>query len=362
MNCVMHLTCPLVLAMTMLLAGCGGDDTASTLPLTNAARGYQQIVAFGDSLTDGGTYNPTTADADPSNNIPEGLQFTTKPGNTWAGYVARDFGLPLTPNWQVNFGVVGNGGQVFELGGLNYAEGGAHILQDAANGGIVYQTIPGLGTVPVQMATCRSIANQITSYLAENGNAFNAGQLVLIQGGISDFLAFLDAVSAQPSKAADAPTVIGSTTTAMAAQIQRLRAAGATGIVYANLPDLGATPRFRGTPLAGLATTLSTNYNAAMASELQDSGVMVLDVASLFTQAIASPASFGFANVTYPACNNYSTPGDPATLSALLCSRDTLITPGADQVYLFADGLYPTARGQQIMAGRVLQQIRFSGD
>lgn len=357
MSCVMHLV---VLAMTMLLAACGGDDTASTQPLAGASKGYSQIVAFGDSLTDGGTYNPTTADADPSNDVPVGLPFTTKPGNTWAAYVAVALGLPLTPNQQVNFGIVGNGGQVFELGGLNYAEGGAYILQDAVNGGVVTQTIPGLGTVPVQMATSRSIATQIADYLSENGNAFNAGQLVLIQGGADDFLAFLDAVAAQPSRAADAPAVISSTATAMASQVQRLRAAGATGIVYANLPDLGATPRFRGTPLASLATTLSTNYNAAMESALRDSGVTVFDTASLFAQAIASPASFGFANVTSPACTSYSSPGDPATLSALLCSHNTLVAPGADQTYLFADGLHPTARGHQVLAGRLLQQMLYS--
>lgn len=350
---VMHLV---VLVMTMLLAACG-DDAATTPPLTGAAKGYNQLVVFGDSLTDGGTYNPTTADADPSNDVPVGLPFTTKPGDTWAGYVAYYLGLPLTPNQQVNFGIVGNGGQVFELGGLNYAEGGARILQDAANGGVVTRTIPGLGDVPVQMATSRSIATQVTDYLAENGNAFNSGQLVLIQGGVNDFLAFLDTVAAQPSRAADAPTVINGTATAMASQIQRLRAAGATSVVYANLPDLGAMPRFRGTTLAGLATTLSSNYNASVATALRDSGVTVFDTASLFAQAIASPASFGFVNVTYPACTSYSTPGDPATLSALLCSHNTLVAPAADQTYLFADGLHPTARGHQILAGQVLQEI-----
>jgi outer membrane lipase/esterase len=97
-----------------------------------------------------------------------------------------------------------------------------------------------------------------------------------------------------------------------------------------------------------------------MVSALRGSGVTVFDTASLFAQAIASPASFGFANVTFPACTSYSTPGEPATLSALLCSRDTLVAPGADQTYLFADGLHPTARGHRILAAVLLQQIHYS--
>ncbi|WP_255987301.1 SGNH/GDSL hydrolase family protein [Chitinolyticbacter albus] len=349
------------LMITLLLAACGGGgDTENVTPTTpGQAAGFNQIVAFGDSLSDSGTYNPTTADADPSNDVPVGLMFTTKPGGTWVSYVALALGLPLTSNQQVNFGVVGRGGQVFELGGLNYAEGAATVQVDAPNGGVQNQTIPGVGTVPVQTATARSISTQIGDYLAEHGNAFNGNQLVLIQGGANDFFAFLKQVAGNPSLGANAPTVISNTVTAMVTQIQRLKAAGATHIVYANLPDLGSTPQFRNTPLAGLATTLSTNYNAAVKSALasSNSGVVVFDTQALITQAIAAPASFGFVNVTTPACTSYTTPGDASTLTALICSEKTLVSAGADQSYLFADGVHPTARGHQVWAAAVLQAL-----
>ncbi len=354
---------PLAALMTTLLlvaCGGGGGSTENVVPTTpGQAAGYTQIVAFGDSLTDSGTYNPTTADADPSNDVPVGLMFTTKPGGTWASYIAVALGLPLTPNQQVNFGVVGHGGQVFQLGGLNYAEGGAMLLVDAANGGVNPQPVPGLGTVPVQTQTARAVATQISDYLAEHGNAFNANQLVLIQGGANDLFAFLRQVAGNPSLAANAPTVISNTVTAMVTQIQRLKAAGATHIVYANLPDLGATPQFRGTALAGLATTLSTNYNAAVKSTLtsSNSGVVIFDTQALISQAIASPASFGFVNVTTPACTSYTTPGDATTVSALICSANTLVAAGADQSYLFADGVHPTARGHQIWAAKAVELI-----
>ncbi|WP_187360155.1 SGNH/GDSL hydrolase family protein [Chitinolyticbacter meiyuanensis] len=363
MSYTMRVRRPLAALMTTLLlvaCGGGGGSTENVVPTTpGQAAGYTQIVAFGDSLTDSGTYNPTTADADPSNDVPVGLMFTTKPGGTWASYIAVALGLPLTPNQQVNFGVVGHGGQVFQLGGLNYAEGGAMLLVDAANGGVNPQPVPGLGTVPVQTQTARAVATQISDYLAEHGNAFNANQLVLIQGGANDLFAFLRQVAGNPSLAANAPTVISNTVTAMVTQIQRLKAAGATHIVYANLPDLGATPQFRGTALAGLATTLSTNYNAAVKSTLtsSNSGVVIFDTQALISQAIASPASFGFVNVTTPACTSYTTPGDATTVSALICSANTLVAAGADQSYLFADGVHPTARGHQIWAAKAVELI-----
>ncbi len=345
----------LVLVSLLIVAACSDDDVESLNPTPppSPTPPFAQIVVFGDSLSDGGTYNPTTADADPANDSATGLIFSTKPGSTWAGYIAANLGLQLMPNQQVNFGIVGNGGAVLELGGLNYAEGGATLLVDAPNGGVVMQTIPGVGTVPVQTATARSVATQINDYYAEHNGQFNDQQLVLIQGGANDFFAFLRQVAANPSLAANAPTVIANTATAMVTQIGQLQAGGAAHILYANLPDLGVTPQFAGTPLAGLATTLATNYNAAVASALAGSGVAIFDAAALIHAVMAAPATYGFTNVSAPACNSYTTPGDPSTLSALICSPATLVSANADVTYVFADGVHPTARAHALWADQV---------
>ncbi len=343
----------------LFLAACGGDgvESVNETPPSHSA-GYTQIVAFGDSLTDAGTFNPTTADADPSNDSASGLMFTTKPGGTWAGYIAANLGLPLTPNQQVNFGIVGAGGKVTELGGTDYAEGGARLEVDAANGGVATQTIPGVGTVPVQGATSRSIKTQIDDYLAEHGGAFNDGQLVLIQAGANDFFNFFSTTPPANLQAA-APAFLQATVTSVVTQIGRLKAAGATHIIYANLPELGYTPQFLalGPTTAGLATQLSASYNAAVAQQLAAMDVMVFDTAKLIRDVVASPATYGFANVTTPACNSYTTPGNPATLSALICSPNTLVAPKADLTYLFADGIHPTARAHAIWADQVTASL-----
>lgn len=344
----------LAVAMTVFMSACNDEGTqARVIPPPPPA--VTQVVSFGDSLSDVGTYNPTTADADPSNDTPTGLTFSTKPGMTWNALVAIHFGQPLRPNRQVRFGVVGNGGAILELGGLGYAEGGARIEEDAPNGGVVMQPIPNVGTVPVQLATSRSIRTQIDDYLAEHGNTIHPQTLVLIQGGANDFFGFLGQVAAGQANPQDAPAVIGATATAMITQVQRLKTAGATRIIYANLPDLGITPQFSSTPLSGLATQMTDAYNAAVANALNSLGVHIFDTAAFMRDVVDSPANYGFTNVTTPACTSLTTPGNPASLSALICLPTTLVGPGADLTYLFADGVHPTAAahtvwGQQVIA------------
>ncbi|MFL6617958.1 MAG: hypothetical protein ACJ8MH_05125, partial [Povalibacter sp.] len=172
MSKINHLV-SVAVAAAILTSACSDDghEASITTPPASQTPTFTQVVAFGDSLTDAGTYNPTTADTNPANDSPSGLIFSTKPGSTWAVYVAGSFGQSLQPNRQVNFGVVGNGGRIIELGGSDYAEGGARIDVDAPNGGVVMQPIPGVGTVPIQLATSRSIKTQIDDYLAEHGNA-----------------------------------------------------------------------------------------------------------------------------------------------------------------------------------------------
>ena len=160
-------------------------------------------------------------------------------------------------------------------------------------------------------------------------------------GGANDFFAFLSGVAGSTIDPATAPAVISANVTAMITQINRLTAAGATKIVYANLPDLGSTPQFRSTPLAGLATTLTVQYNAAVAAAMP-AGVVIYDLKALFDGVIANPAAYGLSNVTGMAC-------DPAKASSsLVCSQTTLIAAGADRSYVFADGVHPTPAGHKL--------------
>lgn len=347
----------LAAAAAVFLSACNDDGTEARIREPNSSQVVSQVISFGDSLSDVGTYNPTTADADPGNDLPSGLTFSTKPGLMWNQHVAIHFGHTLSPSRQVRFGVVGNGGEIIDLPGTAFAEGGARIEEDAPNGGVVMQTIPNVGTVPVQTATSRAIKTQIDDYLADHGGVIDQRALVLIQGGANDFFGFLSQVAQDNSLAANAPAFVAATATAMVGQIQRLKDAGATRIIYANLPDLGLTPQFRTTGLAGLASQISAAYNEAVGNALASMNVNVFDTAAFMQQVIDSPSTYGFTNVTTPACASFTSPGNPASLSALICFPTTVVAPGADLTYLFADNVHPTAAAHALWGVSVVQQF-----
>jgi outer membrane lipase/esterase len=294
-------------------------------------------------LSDGGVYNPTTADSDPGNDSPVGLRFTTNVagGLTWAEFVAQSYGLPLSVNRQVNFGVVGVTGKVIDKGGLDYAEGGARLDVDAPNNGVINQPLPTGGTVPVQLATQRSLKTQIAAYLAAKGS-FKSSQLVLMQGGANDFFAFLGGVAAGKVDPSTATATVTALATSMVTHLKTVKAAGATNLLYSNLPDLGLTPNFRGTPLQTLATTMANGYNAAVAQGIAGTNIPIYDTAALIREATSKPDSFKLVNVTQPGCTSKDTSG---AVTSLLCTAQTLVAPTVPSNYLFADGVHPTTAG-----------------
>lgn len=325
----------------LLLAACGGGG--------GGADNIDEAVVFGDSLSDVGTYNPTTADGDPTTDVEGGLRFTTKPGVVWAEQVAFDYGLGLSiePHWRVDFGVVGDGGRVVRNGGMGFAQGGARLVEDAPDGGVSAREVPGVGELPFQGATAISVRGQIDAYL-DARNGFRDDQIVLIQGGANDFLGYLgraaeDAALAEPEAVGE---FVADAASAMVSQVQRLLSHGAENVVYANLPDLGGIPRLAGTPLAPLASSMSGAYNEAVAAALEGSDVVIFDLFTLLNRARERPVDFMLVNVEDPACN--SVQPDTGDVSALFCGPETLVLPAADRNYLYADRLHPTARGHEL--------------
>ncbi|GGP20347.1 SGNH/GDSL hydrolase family protein [Silvimonas iriomotensis] len=389
------------LAAAVLLAACGGgSDGGHDFDSNNATQTQthiKQVVVFGDSLNDVGTYNPTTialTTAGPNPPSP-GLAFTTKPGAPWTSYVALAYNFYLQPYQRVDFGLPAvpykGPGQVVTLGGTDYAQGGATVMTDPANGGIVNTTV-GSSTVPLQEATALSVKTQIDLYLAATP-AFSSSQLVLIDGGANDILNYfqnqtnliqllgaIGAASGDTTTATAVVTAFGKTTADnMVAQLQRLPGAGATNVVYANVPDIGATP-FAGVVQAGLATQLPSTpyaglapfigdmpalmtamvkaYNDEVAAGIASTKIITFDANALLKSVQASPSTYGMINVTSPACTSETTPGDASTLTSLICTASTL-TPGAtDSNYLFADYVHPTNGAHKIWASAVLKQIQ----
>ncbi|MBY0445185.1 MAG: hypothetical protein K2Q15_08270 [Burkholderiales bacterium] len=283
----------------------------------------------------------------------------------------------MTANRQVSFsgldalgkpvGTPGVMGVVYSLGGNAYAEGGARIDTEQTVNAQGQKIVDGVVTVApgvtYQSATALSIKSQIAKYKSAR-TSFNSSQLVLLQGGPNDFLAFFAKVGAgafgDPTVAANLPAIKAAADaetlkniTSMAARVNELLTAGATHILYSNMPDLGVTPQFKlpelkSTALAGLATAVSEGYNAgvakALAQAVADKKVVIFDAATLVKSAIAQPAAFKLSNVDQMACNSVGSTG----VTALICNAKTLVAPNADVTYLFADSVHPTVAGHTI--------------
>ena len=128
-----------------------------------------------------------------------------------------------------------------------------------------------------------------------------------------------------------------------------------------NLPLLGYTPRFNGSPTTLTQyNTRTQQYNTALATMLdglQASNPAVtvyrFDVAGLFNQALANPQAFGLTNVTASAA-----PGLQPGASSYNASQ---IVANPNQ-FMFWDDLHPTAAVHALLARRALDLFLLPGD
>lgn len=278
---------------------------------------YSSVTFFGDSLTDGGYFSAGTQAPPPlGQGIAESGQFTTNPDNTWATSFAEQLGTTAVP-------IVLGGNQT----GNNYAIGGARAGVDVSS-------------------TILSANTQVNGYLANNRVDSNglyvvwagANDLSTAAGTINPFVPNPDLTASQ--------SVIASAVNSQVETIQALKDSGAKYILVPNVPDLTLTPRLNGFPDSIsklLGTDLAESYNQAMLNGVDATGanIIPLDTFSLLQEVVANPAAYGFTNVTDKACE---------TASSLTCGRDDLVTPDANETYLFADEIHPTGRTHQLIA------------
>lgn len=331
---------PFVVAFALLApSGASADDRFHHHRFING------IVVFGDSLSDpgnvfalnGGVFvAPPTYGMDGVDelNIPE--VFSLIPDNpyntgrfsnarrTWIELLAEAVGLSAKPAVP---------GALFDLKdgkASNYAVGGA----TAADLGV--SQFPLGVQVGLFLSDIRGRARPNVLYVIEfAGNDLRAALAVALQGG--NPLAVIDAAVDSVEE-----------------NIRLLHGAGARKFLVWNAPDLGGTPALRrldalASPgIAGIATTLSQMYNAALSARLQElDGLKHIDIVrfNVFEklQTIqADPGRFGLDDATtaciQPDVLQFGFPSAPP----FRCARPDR--------HFFWDGIHPTRAGHRIMA------------
>jgi phospholipase/lecithinase/hemolysin len=317
-----------IFAVTIsLLSACGGGHgggSSSSGSASTPAGGINlQVVSFGDSLSDVGTYAPIASAVG-------GGRFTTNPGQVWTQNVAQYYGDTLSAAYTIDL--------THELkaqGGFGYAEGGATVATPANQNDFLTDVI-GNVEMPVNQ--------QVSSYLSAHGS-FSAN----------------DVLRAGTPPAAT--TTVETAATTLAQVVGQIVQGGATHVVVVNLPNIGLSPDGLASSDGGANfTQLSELFNSTLTSALQTNGlqskVIEVDAYTWLNGIIANFQANGFSvSNTGQACDPSKTPDD----TSLLCSPATYVSPNADQTYMFADDLHPTTHLHALFAQYVEQQIAATG-
>ena len=276
-----------------------------------ASAAYLSLYAFGDSLSDAGN----------------AYILTSPPGYPPSPPYAQRFsnGPVAVEQLAGNLGIAGF--RASQLGGTDYAVGGAQTGHDMFSGTDNYLVYGGLSVLDGT-----GIENQVGSFVGAPPTFDPSTSLFFVWGGANDFFA---ALSISP---ADAPTVAADAVQHLANEIVALASIGAQHFLVPNLPDLGVTPfgLASGDP-AGL-TALSAGFNlgldqalAALRVSIPGADIREFDSFSFVDGVVANPGAFGFTNVT-----------EPCLLEGTVCQNPSQ--------YLFWDSVHPTAAGHQVLA------------
>ncbi|MGF6674002.1 SGNH/GDSL hydrolase family protein [Paraburkholderia tuberum] len=330
-----------VFAMSIvLLSACGGGGDSSGGSSSGGSTAAEppggvklQVVSFGDSLSDVGTYAPLASAVG-------GGRFTTNPGQVWAQQVAQYYGDTLSAAFTIDFTH-----KLTAQSGFGYAEGGSTVATPANQYDYLSDVIGDI-EMPVNQ--------QLSSYLSAHGS-FNANQLVLVWVGANDVLRAGNLPAAAP--------IVQAAATTLAQLVGQIVQNGGAHVVVINLPNIGLSPKGLASADGGAnLTQLSQLFNATLNTALQTDGlqskVIEVDSYTWTNQVIGSFQANGFTvSNTGQACDPKKTPDD----TALLCSPATYVSANADQTYMFADDLHPTTHMHALFAQFVEQQIAHSG-
>lgn len=314
-------------ASAALLAACGGGDNIESQFVPG------RVVAFGDAEGDVGQ---------------TGGRYTVNDNtvNIWTQHVATAYGRTLTAQ---------------SAGGLGFATGNARIVLEPDAGG---------------STATMTVREQVDAFLASN--TFGENDLVLVSAGTSDIIVQAKAVLDGAITVDQAEVNVDQAARELAAQVRRMVDAGARHVVVAGVRNLAVTPWGLATGSTGsdLLQRLSSvsarteqnqprAFNDRLKIQMADLGASVLyvETASYFMQVASNPGGSGLDNVTGMACTSVDAGAGIGTgtgqVNSRECDAPADVQSGIDYSrWLFADRVYFTPRGHQLLGDLVATRLR----
>ena len=341
----------IALSVAALVAACGGgggDD-----------EGIRQLVAFGDSLSDVGTYNVGTIAQIGAQTGGSGRWTvnSTTGGQMWVEQLSAALKLPAA--CAAETGMLPNapglqGAPVTAHAGCTvYAEGSARVSSALGPNSVALQA---LGE-PTMGLMAKPVKEQMAAHLAASGGRYRGDELVAILVGANDVV--MELTLTAPTHPQQAVANVGAAGAELGALIRsEVLAKGAERVLVLKLPAIADTPYVRAiSPEApALVATMTQAFNDELAAALAGvTGVQLADAHGFMADLLANPSRHGLTNVTDVACGPNGLGG-----SAVLCNASNL-WPGDRSHYLFADAIHPTPYGHQLFADFALDQLSLAG-
>lgn len=396
------------------LFGCGGGSSGDNV--NNSTPKFSQLIVFGDSLTDSGTYQVGTIKA-----VGGGKYTVNSSGaKVWIENVAAFLGLPNAcpaqtglPNVLASVEVQGFVGAelVDHLNCTNYAQAAARVdVPYSIDSYAMQQTLINLGVdnsvievaAPLgKMAT--PISKQMANHINRNPNGFSGQELVIVFAGAVDLFMNLAAIEAafdskvtgsqvalsalfagwdkniqyqlaievDPSKRGDIAVNAGFAFMSNLAKIlldnvrNQLINKGAKNISIINMPDISNSAGYRVYPHSNSLQKLLNAFNGELAkSDLKlMPNILFVDAFTQSKDQASNPNKYGLINTTDRACIIGVPPNNQfLNRSSLGCSAETIILDDKGQSmdvshYLYADGVHPTPYGHQLFSNFFILEL-----